>query len=74
MIFGSGLPPTKFPATTVSIGLNKDYSSVIHFKNPFKDPITVKVELEAEGHNAEVFRLLTSGKSDKILVPGMNVM
>ena len=45
----------------------------MHFKNPFKDPITVKVELEAEGHNKEVFRLLTS-KSDKILVPGMNVL
>lgn len=39
LVFGSGLPPTKFPATTVSIGLNKDYSSVIHFKNPFKEPI-----------------------------------
>ncbi|CAD8117028.1 unnamed protein product [Paramecium sonneborni] len=73
LVFGNGLPPTKFPATTVSIGLNKDYSSVVHFKNPFKDPITVKVDLEAEGHNKNVFKLLTT-KTDKILVPGMNVL
>lgn len=72
-MFGNGLPPTKFPATTVSIGLNKDYSSVVHFKNPFKDSITVKIELETEGHNKEVFKLLNS-KNDKILVPGMNVL
>lgn len=43
LVFGQGLPPTKFPPTTVSIGLNKDYSSVIHFKNPFKEPIQVAV-------------------------------
>jgi hypothetical protein len=79
LVFGQGLPPTKFPATTVSIGLNKDYSSVIHFKNPFKEPIQVQISMDAEGHNANVFKLLVAnrkGKSetDKVLVPGMNVI
>lgn len=58
---------------TVSIGLNKDYSSVIHFKNPFKDAINVIVSLETEGHNKNVFKLLTT-KKEKISVPGMNVL
>ncbi|CAD8106047.1 unnamed protein product [Paramecium primaurelia] len=73
LAFGNGLPPTKFAAATVSIGLNKDFSSVVHFKNPFKDPITVKIDLDAQGHNKDIFRLLTS-KNDKVLIPGMNVL
>lgn len=52
LVFGQGLPPTKFPITTVSVGLNKDYSSVVHFKNPFKEAIHVMVSMEKEGHNS----------------------
>ena len=39
LCFGIGIPPTEFEGKHVSVGINKDVSSVIHFKNPFKDPI-----------------------------------
>lgn len=54
-----GIPPTKFEPRLISVGLNKDFSSTIHFKNPFKESISVTVTLEAEGDNKEVFKLLT---------------
>lgn len=41
LAFGIGTPPTQFEPKIVTIGLNKDFSSVILFKNPFKDPIQV---------------------------------
>lgn len=46
LCFGMGVPPTEYEAKTVTVGLNKDISSVIHFKNPFKDPINVKIFLD----------------------------
>lgn len=39
LAFGMGIPPTTFEPKIVTIGLNKEFSSVILFKNPFKDPI-----------------------------------
>lgn len=39
LVFGIGISPTPFEPRIVSVGLNKDYSSTIHFKNPFKEPI-----------------------------------
>jgi len=32
-----GVPPTPFEPIVVSIGINKDFSGTISFKNPFKD-------------------------------------
>lgn len=60
----------------MSIGLNKDYSTVVHFKNPFKEPIMVNINLEALGPNEEVFKLLMKKpkNNDKVTVPGMNVL
>jgi len=37
----------------VTIGLNKDFSSVILFKNPFKDPIQVNVLLEGDDESVK---------------------
>ena len=60
------------------MGLNKDFSSTIHFKNPFKEPINVTVTMETEGDNSEVFKLLTKSKKNEaktvMTVPGMNVV
>ena len=48
------------------MGLNKDYSSTIHFKNPFKETINVTIAMDAFGENKEVFKLLTKkGDSSK---------
>ena len=43
-----GIPPTKFQERIVSAELNKDFSSTIHFKNPFKENICVTVYMEAD--------------------------
>ena len=47
-MFGIGIPPTKFEPRLISVGLNKDFSSTIHFKNPFKENINVNITLEAQ--------------------------
>jgi hypothetical protein len=73
-----GIPPTKFEPRVVSVGLNKDFSSTIHFKNPFKETITVTITMSATGENEEIFKLLTKSKSGEMkttmTVPGMNVV
>jgi len=48
LAFGIGIPPTKFEPRLMSVGLNKDYSTIIHFKNPFKENINITITLEAE--------------------------
>lgn len=66
LVFGMGISPTPFEPRVVSVGLNKDYSSTIHFKNPFKETIQVTISMEAESENAEVFKLLTKSKKSDI--------
>ena len=75
IVFGMGIPPTKFPEMTVSVGLNKDFSSTIHFKNPFKEIINITVTMHSSDNN-EVFKLITKSKNDKNIfqVPGMNII
>ena len=77
MLFGIGVPPTKFNDRIVSAELNKDFSSTIHFKNPFKESINVTVTMEADEQNQEVFKLLTKSKKNEtktvLNVPGMNI-
>ena len=43
LVFGIGIPPTRFPVKTLSGSLNKDCSGAINFKNPFREPIAVNV-------------------------------
>jgi hypothetical protein len=57
----------------VTIDLNKDISSVIYFKNPFKDSINIKIFLEIDDQDAiDVLKLLTKNLKDesKIQVSG----
>lgn len=71
MVFGVGLPPTKFDTRVISCGLHKDLSESINFKNPFKDAITVTISLEAEEKSQGVFQLLL--RKNKITVQGLTV-
>ena len=41
MLFGLGIPPTKFPVKKLSGSLGKDCTGTINFKNPFKQAISV---------------------------------
>lgn len=68
-----GIPPTKFPELTVTVGINKDYSDVIHFKNPFRDTIQVMITIESTDENLEeAFQLLLKRKNDsKTTIPGL---
>ena len=71
MVFGVGLPPTKFDPKVISCGLNKDLSQSINFKNPFKDPIVITISMEAVDKNKEVFQLLL--RKNKVTVQGLSV-
>lgn len=63
LIFGKGIPPTKYEPKTVTIGLNKDHTTLINFKNPFKDIITCRVFLESSDPLVkDVIWLLHKGK------------
>lgn len=48
MVYGMGLPPTKFDEKVIHGSLNKDFSSTINFKNPFKDSINITISLEID--------------------------
>ena len=52
--------------------LNKDISSTINFKNPFKDPISVTIDLETDEKGKEVFFLLL--KKTKTSIPPMSIL
>eukprot|EP00828_Plagiopyla_frontata_P031468 TRINITY_DN41301_c0_g1_i2.p1 TRINITY_DN41301_c0_g1~~TRINITY_DN41301_c0_g1_i2.p1 ORF type:complete len:450 (-),score=29.10 TRINITY_DN41301_c0_g1_i2:51-1400(-) len=72
VVYGTGLPPTKYDEKIIAGTLNKDFSSMIVFKNPFKDSITVLISLEADERATEVFALLI--KKTKCTVPGMGTL
>ncbi|KAM3143753.1 Encoded by [Paramecium bursaria] len=66
IVYGLGIPPTVFSETTVTIGINKDYSDVINFKNPFKETIQVTIQLESEDQAClEAFQLLLKKKTEQ---------
>ena len=73
LLFGTGLPPTKFDTKVLSCPLSRDISSTINFKNPFKEPITVLVSMEFEKDKKEegVFQLLL--KKNRTTVPGLTI-
>ena len=67
MVFGIGMPPTKYPPRTVTGLLNKDQTGAINFKNPFKEAIHVQIYLNhADELNKEVINLLL--KKAKVLL------
>ena len=77
LCFGVGVPPTEFEPKRISIDLNKDVSSVIHFKNPFKDPINIKIFLDVQDQGVyDVLKLLTKNQKDetKIQVSGLSTI
>ncbi|EGR27115.1 hypothetical protein IMG5_201370 [Ichthyophthirius multifiliis] len=59
---GSGVQPQVFEKKKIQININKDYTSTINFKNPFKQQITVQVYMEKSGFNKHAFKLLFVGK------------
>lgn len=69
VVYGVGLPPTKYEEKVIAGTLNKDFSSMINFKNPFKDSINVFISLEANERAKDVFSLLI--KKTKSNVPGL---
>jgi hypothetical protein len=69
-----GIPQTSYLEKIITVGLNKDHSEVIHFKNPFKDPIQVIITLESNDTEAlEVFKLLVKTKKadGKLTIQGL---
>ena len=74
LVFGQGIPPTAYKEKIITVGLNKDHSEVVLFKNPFKDAIQVLVTMESTDDEAlEVFKLLLKTKKHdgKLTIQGM---
>ena len=60
MVFGVGIPPTKFPVKKISGSLKKDCTGSVSFRNPFKDSINVNLAMECRDEKSkQVFELLT---------------
>lgn len=70
MVFGVGLPPTKFEPIIMSSGLHKDLTQSINFKNPFKENINVTITLNMDKSN-DVFQLLL--RKNKVAVQGLAI-
>jgi len=72
LAFGQGVPPTTFETQVIPGTLNKDSSATVNFKNPFKEPITVSVELRGEEEAMKVFEILL--KKNKVTIGGLNII
>lgn len=46
-VYGMGVPPTISEKKEISVSINKDFSTTIAFKNPFKEQIQVQVYMVA---------------------------
>jgi hypothetical protein len=53
---GKGLVPTMMESLPISTAVGNSTSSMLTFKNPFKDPQTVQVHLECD--DSKIFSLL----------------
>lgn len=59
MVFGIGIPPTKFPVKQISGSLNKDCTGSINFRNPFRETIAISLLMDYQDDKAkQVFELL----------------
>ena len=73
LVYGIGLPPTQYEIKQITGALNKDHSTTINFKNPFKENIVVNVIIQYEDDlSKEVLQLLL--KKNKITIPGQAVL
>lgn len=68
LVSGIGVPPTKYPALKIAGSLGKQSSNSVTFKNPFRDPVSVNVFLDADERSREVFEIVL--KKSKITVAG----
>jgi hypothetical protein len=71
MVFGIGIPPTRFPVKYLSGSLNKDCSGAVNFKNPFRETIAVSMTLEADEKSKQVFDLLMKKQKLQIAPQGV---
>lgn len=71
-VFGCGLPPTLFPARNIYSTLMNEVSEIILFKNPFKDPIQVNIQLVTFDSKSESAFSLLSKKKEKTTMPGLS--
>lgn len=73
LVFGMGLPPTKFEPKVINGALFKDLSSTITFKNPFKETINVIISIEHSNDlSKEALQLLI--KKPKTSIVGLNIL
>lgn len=68
--FGQGVPPTPYEPQIISGTLNKDSSGTINFKNPFRESITISIELVCDEETKKVFDILL--KKTKVTIGGLN--
>lgn len=69
LLYGVGIPPTEYPEKKVESLLNNEETTMIVFKNPFKDTIPAVISIECTGeHNKTAWTLLL--KKTKLTLPG----
>ena len=71
MVFGIGIPPTDFEATTISSSIGKKASKTITFRNPFNNDINVNISLEGDEKNSKLFEILVP-KNKNIIVSSLS--
>jgi hypothetical protein len=72
LAFGQGIPPNPFDPQIIHGMLNKDSSATINFRNPFKEQISVGLELRGEGDSMDVFEILL--KKSRVAIGPLNVL
>ena len=71
-VIGIGVPPTKYPVTSIAGSLGKQTTNTITFKNPFREAIAVNVMIEADEKNKDMFELAM--KKNKLHVPAQQTV
>ena len=71
MVFGIGLPPTKYEEKVILGSLNMDTTNTINFKNPFKESIAIEISMKTDEKSKDVFILLS--KKKRQIIPGLGV-
>ena len=69
---GKGLPPTNMETTVVSTYVGGITSGIINFKNPFKDALTVTIDLNDIQHE-DTFKLMIK-KEKKFIIESFRIL